>query len=186
LIALAIIDMVMPGMSGLDLAAELDRLRPGMKILYTSGHVSSVAMESIAQRSPDRVLFKPFDGNELLDRVIQLVGSDAVSEAAAEGLAAMAESTSAPSENAWHRLIEASDRIDTAAVEVIGYRDTGAAFAIAAAHSAALRAAGLRYAFRSKTLEALPFALFVASRDLRQARELIERVGLGVDVVQPA
>jgi len=75
-IALAIIDMVMPGMSGLDLAAEIDRLRPGMKILYTSGHVSSVAMESISQRSPDRVLFKPFDGSELIDRVAHLVGPE--------------------------------------------------------------------------------------------------------------
>jgi two-component system, cell cycle sensor histidine kinase and response regulator CckA len=74
---LAILDMVMPGMSGLDVAAELERHRPGMKILYMSGHASSVAIESISRRSPDRVLIKPFDAGELIDRVTRLLDPDA-------------------------------------------------------------------------------------------------------------
>ena len=75
-IDLAIIDMVLPGMSGLDVAAEIERHRPGMKILYISGHAASVAMESIRQRSPDRVLIKPFDAGELIDRVTRLLRPD--------------------------------------------------------------------------------------------------------------
>ena len=90
------------------------------------------------------------------------------------------------SQTAWDRLIEASDPIEPSAVEVMEYRDTGAAFAVAAAHAAAFRAVGVGYAFRPKSREALPFGLFVASHDAGQARQLLERIGLGVDVVQPA
>ena len=73
---LVIVDMVMPGLSGLDVAAEMERHRPGMNILYISGHASSVAMESIARRSPDRVLIKPFDAGDLIERVTHLLGRE--------------------------------------------------------------------------------------------------------------
>jgi len=73
---LAIIDMVMPGMSGLDVAAEIERQQPGTKILYVSGHGSSVAIDSISRRTPDRVLLKPFDAADLIDRVAQLLQLD--------------------------------------------------------------------------------------------------------------
>ena len=70
---LVIVDMVMPGMSGLDVAAEIERHQPGTKILYISGFGSSVAMESIGRRFPDRVLIKPFDADQLMDRVAVLL-----------------------------------------------------------------------------------------------------------------
>jgi CheY-like chemotaxis protein len=73
LISLAIIDMVMPGISGLDLAAELNRCRPSLPILYISGYVASIAMEVIARRSPEAVLLKPFTESELIARVRRLV-----------------------------------------------------------------------------------------------------------------
>jgi DNA-binding response OmpR family regulator len=68
-IDLAIIDMVMPGMSGLDLATDLDREFPELKILYISGYVDSIAADVLSRRSPDRVLLKPFGERALLDRV---------------------------------------------------------------------------------------------------------------------
>ncbi len=70
---LAILDMVMPGLSGLDVAAEIERHQPGMKILYISGYASSVAMESIRRLSPDCVLIKPFDAAQLIERVASLL-----------------------------------------------------------------------------------------------------------------
>ena len=70
---LVIVDMVMPGLSGLDVAAEIERHQPGTKILYISGYATSVAMESISRRSPDRVLIKPFDASQLIERVALLL-----------------------------------------------------------------------------------------------------------------
>lgn len=72
-IVLAIIEMVIPGMSGLDVAAELDRLEPGIRILYMSDLHESIAMESIARRSPERVLLKPFTSQDLSKRVKALL-----------------------------------------------------------------------------------------------------------------
>jgi DNA-binding response OmpR family regulator len=72
-IALVILDMVMPEMSGLDLAAELDREHAGVPILYISGYTESVVMDSLRQDAPDKVLLKPFTETELLERVTNLL-----------------------------------------------------------------------------------------------------------------
>jgi two-component system, cell cycle sensor histidine kinase and response regulator CckA len=72
---LAIIDIVMPGMSGLDLASDIDREYPELKILYISGYVDSVATEVLSRRAPDHVLLKPFTREALLQRVNLLLGS---------------------------------------------------------------------------------------------------------------
>jgi DNA-binding response OmpR family regulator len=72
---LAIVDMVMPGMSGLDLATDLDREYPSLKILYISGYIDSLAADALSRRSPDRVLLKPFSEQALLDRVRMLLDS---------------------------------------------------------------------------------------------------------------
>ena len=70
---LAIIDMVMPGTSGLDLATDLDREFPDLKVLYISGYVDSIAAEVLARCTPDRVLLKPFSEQTLIERVRALV-----------------------------------------------------------------------------------------------------------------
>jgi DNA-binding response OmpR family regulator len=70
---LAILDMVLPGMSGLDLAAELSRRRPELKVLYMSGYGSSVAMQSVRSAGAEFVLIKPFSARQLLDRIEALV-----------------------------------------------------------------------------------------------------------------
>ena len=66
---LAILDLVMPGMSGLDLASELAREYPSLPILYISGYVGSLAADALARRTPDRVLLKPFTEQTLVERV---------------------------------------------------------------------------------------------------------------------
>lgn len=71
---LAVIDMVMPGVSGLDLATDLGREYPDLEILYISGYIGSLAAEALSRRSPDRVLLKPFTEEELLNRVRMLLG----------------------------------------------------------------------------------------------------------------
>ena len=72
-IALAIVDMVMPDMNGLDLAVEIERVRSGISILFTSGHVSSIAIQGMSESSPQHVLTKPFSERELLAHVTALL-----------------------------------------------------------------------------------------------------------------
>jgi len=76
-IDLAIADMILPGLSGLDLAAHLEREFPSLPILYISGQVESLAMQCIAHRSPQCVLLKPFPMRELVHRVELLLGTAA-------------------------------------------------------------------------------------------------------------
>jgi len=82
---LAIVDMVMPGMSGLDLATDLLREYPELKILYISGYVGSLAADALARRSPDRVLLKPFTEETLLERVRMLLEAGPAARAIHDG-----------------------------------------------------------------------------------------------------
>lgn len=79
---LAIVDIVMPGMGGLDLAGELGREYPDLTILYISGYVDSVVADVLSRRSPELMLFKPFSAETLLERVRALLKSPARREAA--------------------------------------------------------------------------------------------------------
>jgi len=70
---LALVDVIMPGVSGLDLAGDLDREYPELKILYISGFSASVVTDALQRRSPERILLKPFDEQTLLSRVHALL-----------------------------------------------------------------------------------------------------------------
>src|SRR5437588_4786471 len=65
-IQLAIIDLIMPGIGGLDLANQLAMDRPSTKVLYISGHSGSIAVDGIRHCAPDAVLQKPFTATEFL------------------------------------------------------------------------------------------------------------------------
>jgi CheY-like chemotaxis protein len=73
-LSLAIVDFLMPGLNGLDLAAQLSREVPGLKILYMSSAIESIAMESLLRQAPELVLLKPFSPEELVARVSSLLG----------------------------------------------------------------------------------------------------------------
>ena len=72
-IGLVIMDLVMPGSGGLDIANELSAIRPGVKILYTTGYSNSVMSQSIKTEAPAAMLPKPFSPADLLARVTDLV-----------------------------------------------------------------------------------------------------------------
>ena len=179
-ITLAILDMILPGKSGLDLAAELERRRPGFRILYMSGLGESIAMESIARRAPDLVLIKPFSEEMLLERVSGLLRSGTPQPRGAI-VTAMPQSA-----YPWDRLVEASDDLGTAGAGLMSYRDTAAGFAIAITHVAVLRVAGVPYTFRFNGNLTLPLTLTVLPDDRMQALTLIEQIGLGVDIAPAA
>ena len=72
-IPLAIVDLVMPTVGGLDFANQLRIDRPATKILYISGRGGSIEVESLRQEVPEAVLQKPFTATELLDRIRALL-----------------------------------------------------------------------------------------------------------------
>jgi len=69
---LVIMDLVMPGSGGLDIANELLTIRPKVKILYTTGYSNSVMSQCIATGAPAAMLPKPFSPDDLLARVKEL------------------------------------------------------------------------------------------------------------------
>ena len=59
-------DVVMPVMNGRELVAELERVRPGLRHVYVSGHVGDViARHGLLDRGT-RFLHKPFTREELI------------------------------------------------------------------------------------------------------------------------
>jgi CheY-like chemotaxis protein len=66
-------DVVMPGMDGVQLARQAKRLRPTIKVLFTTGYAQRAA-ERQAMRF-GRILFKPVRHPELLREVGMLLGA---------------------------------------------------------------------------------------------------------------
>lgn len=176
-IALAIVDMVMPGMSGLDLAAEMSRRHPEIRILYITGYVASIAIQAIADRHPEAVLLKPFTGRELMGCVRKLLEIPA----APGDTGAAAVQPAMTVKAAWERLIEGSDFVPHP-YRIASYRDTPVAYSIAAAHAAVLRAAEIPYHFAYNQDLAHPFQLLAPAEQWRAALDVISMLGLSADI----
>jgi two-component system cell cycle sensor histidine kinase/response regulator CckA len=70
---LLVTDVVMPGMSGPELALQLTALRPDLKVLYMSGHAdSAVARHHIGPDAP--FIQKPFRSDALSRKVRDVLG----------------------------------------------------------------------------------------------------------------
>lgn len=72
-INLLVTDMVMPGMTGRELAARLKEQRPGLRILYMSGYSEQAASESLQSDPSMRLLTKPFSRLAILRAVHELL-----------------------------------------------------------------------------------------------------------------
>jgi len=68
-IEILLTDMVMPGMSGAELAETMKKIRPGIRVIYMSGYAEFSGKNE--ERTPEaaRVLQKPFSRNTLLEKV---------------------------------------------------------------------------------------------------------------------
>ena len=71
-INIAIVDFVIPGLNGLDLALQMERSLPALKTLYVSSAVESIGMVSMLRHAPERVLLKPFTAEQIVERVMAL------------------------------------------------------------------------------------------------------------------
>jgi PAS domain S-box-containing protein len=66
-------DVIMPGMSGTQLAAELRRSRPDLPVLFMSGYTSGPAPGGQELPADAPLLHKPFQNDQLLQAVHQLL-----------------------------------------------------------------------------------------------------------------
>ena len=72
-IDLLVTDVVMPGMTGEELAAELRKGRPDLRVLYISGYAADSEAIERALRAGDGFLPKPFTVSELAGRVHEVL-----------------------------------------------------------------------------------------------------------------
>jgi CheY-like chemotaxis protein len=68
-IDLLLTDVVMPQVSGRELAAQMRELRPGIRILFMSGHTGDLILDHGALDAGVQFLQKPFSPGELAERV---------------------------------------------------------------------------------------------------------------------
>jgi two-component system cell cycle sensor histidine kinase/response regulator CckA len=73
-IHLFLTDVVMPHMSGRELAEHATALRPGMKVLYMSGYTDVIAEQPAADQAP--FLQKPFTPDALLAKIRDVLDED--------------------------------------------------------------------------------------------------------------
>ena len=74
-IDLLLTDVVLPGMSGGDLAERLCSLRPGLRVLFVSGYADEDVMGRGGLAPASQLLEKPFTPAQLRDRVYQILQS---------------------------------------------------------------------------------------------------------------
>ena len=74
--ALAIVDLTMPDLSGVEVARELLRIRPGTPVLVASGYSEEEGAELLAREGVRGFLAKPFTIEELRQRIRAALESD--------------------------------------------------------------------------------------------------------------
>ena len=72
-IHLLLTDMMMPGMTGHQLAERFVRLRPDTSVMFVSGHPEAEVGDDTLIGRRVSLLRKPFSSDELVERVIQVV-----------------------------------------------------------------------------------------------------------------
>jgi signal transduction histidine kinase len=73
-ISLVVMDVVMPKLDGKETFAEMDRLRPGTKVLFTSGYTPDDVNRKGIRFDRDNFLAKPCSPQDLLRMVGELLG----------------------------------------------------------------------------------------------------------------
>jgi PAS domain S-box-containing protein len=76
---LLLADLVMPRMSGAELAEALAELQPGLKVLFMTGHTDDAQVQDRLVEGDVELIHKPFSGEALLGHLRRLLGPPRVS-----------------------------------------------------------------------------------------------------------
>jgi CheY-like chemotaxis protein len=79
-IDLALLDIMMPDLNGIDLAAQLRAAHPELPIVLMSGY-SVVEIKRIVGEHPYRIIWKPFKTDSLLRMIDNALGQSATASA---------------------------------------------------------------------------------------------------------
>jgi two-component system cell cycle sensor histidine kinase/response regulator CckA len=75
-IHLLLTDMILPGVSGREIAKRVSTLRPGVKILYMSGYTNDALIRDHGLDEPFAFLQKPFSKGSVIAKVREVLDSD--------------------------------------------------------------------------------------------------------------
>ncbi len=70
---LLLTDIVMPGMSGLEVAEEVKRIKPDIKILMMSGYSEELILKKEGYKEGYPLLQKPFTAVKLIETIKTLI-----------------------------------------------------------------------------------------------------------------
>lgn len=90
-IALVLLDMTMPGMSGAEVLARIRQIRPAARVIIASGYTESNLTAELGDNRPAAFLRKPFTLSALLSSVQSVLDGSAVASSDAASRAATAE-----------------------------------------------------------------------------------------------
>jgi two-component system, cell cycle sensor histidine kinase and response regulator CckA len=79
-IHLLLTDVVMPGISGRELAERISRLRPGIKILYMSGYTDQAVVHHGILENDAVLLQKPFNMGSLASKLREILTAETVQQ----------------------------------------------------------------------------------------------------------
>lgn len=70
---IAILDVKMPRMSGIELKKELETINPGLKFIFVTGHGSEESYKEGSKEASSYII-KPFNIDTLVDKIKELRG----------------------------------------------------------------------------------------------------------------
>ncbi len=70
-----ITDVILPGINGSDLAEEIKKRNPGIRVLYTSGYTEDFAVKHEIRRNGMEFIGKPYSAHTLLRRIRDMLGA---------------------------------------------------------------------------------------------------------------
>lgn len=71
---LLLVDVVMPGLNGVEVAACVLELQPGMRVLYMSGYTAEAIVHRGVLNEGVHFLQKPFSSSELAEKIREVLG----------------------------------------------------------------------------------------------------------------